>query len=480
MSAVARAVAPARLHCFPAAAVRRTAQAPLSGSSRRAAVPVFVPRVVTVCVASAGSSARRKRSSGGRDRDRCLPPSLEEFLAEQGGAGVLLGFAMVHAESGKRLGTVREVLTVAGGEVVFKASGESAAATDEEQLLNALAGFGDWGAGSTSSAESTLLRVEGTGCVGFTPPPVALLSAPAASPRRREYRWEFFFPLAPALVPAVDTRSRSLRVLPPIGLLDAGDAERLLDWLRSELEPYLKRPKSDPTGTRCVVTLRRVHPVTHAAFVRSLYMPPLTELRRLGRNDLIMAMERAGGCSTVAAQLRLLGVRKPVGYWDEPEILEQCVNVPPIACSQLALTRCMHAGSCASSSPASGRSATRTAMTHDRSTTTQPLARCAGSCRAPCDARASSLTAAARAKTRRKRRMKRVASCPRPPPCKKPDATTCTRRSPCLAASLKLLKCSSGGRGYRLATSPSKMGSHRLLLLLPNCAPLQPKPEHRA
>jgi hypothetical protein len=55
-------------------------------------------------------------------------------------------------------------------------------------------------------------------------------------------------------------------------------------------------------------------------------MPPLTELRRLGRTDLIMAMDRAGGCSTVAAQLRLLGVRKPVGYWDEPEILEQCVT----------------------------------------------------------------------------------------------------------------------------------------------------------
>ena len=67
--------------------------------------------------------------------------------------------------------------------------------------------------------------------------------------------------------------------------------------------------------------------------VRSLYMPPLTELRRLGRNDLIMAMDRAGGCSTVAAQLRLLGVRKPVGYWDEPEILEQCVVAPPAACT---------------------------------------------------------------------------------------------------------------------------------------------------
>ena len=71
-------------------------------------------------------------------------------------------------------------------------------------------------------------------------------------------------------------------------------------------------------------------------------MPPLTELRRLGRTDLIMAMERAGGFSTVAAQLRLLGVRKPVGYWDEPEILEQCVT--RAACpSALALTRSPHA-----------------------------------------------------------------------------------------------------------------------------------------
>ena len=256
MSAAACAAAPVRLH-RPPAAVRRTALALLRACSRRAAVPAFAFRAVPVSAVSAGSAARRKRSSGGRDRDRRFPPSLDEFLAEQGGAGVLLGFALVHDESGKRLGTVREVLTVAGGEVVFKASGESAAATDEEQLLNALAGFGDWGAAATSSAESTLLRVEGTGCVSSLLRPIALLSAPAAPPRRREYSWEFFFPLAPALVPAVDTRSRSLRVLPPIGLLDAGDAERLLEWLRSELEPYLKRPKSDPTGTRCVATLRR-------------------------------------------------------------------------------------------------------------------------------------------------------------------------------------------------------------------------------
>ena len=340
MSAAARAAAPARLHCLPPA-VRRAAPAPLRGCPRRAALPVFALRAVAASLASAGSSAHRKRSSGG-DRDRRSLPSLDEFLAEQGGAGVLLGFAMVHAESGTRLGTVREVLTVAGGEVVFKASGESAAATDEEQLLNALAGFGDWGAAATSSAESTLLRVEGTGCVPSTPPPLrcSLRSAPAAPPRRREYRWEFFFPLAPALVPAVDTRSRSLRVLPPIGLLDAGDAERLLDWLRTELEPYLKRPKSDPTGTRCVASCS-AHALCLLHFrVRSLYMPPLTELRRLGRNDIIMAMDRAGGCSTVAAQLRLLGMRKPVGYWDEPEILEQCVIRYPHAC---ACSNAMHA-----------------------------------------------------------------------------------------------------------------------------------------
>ena len=144
-------------------------------------------------------------------------------------------------------------------------------------------------------------------------------------------------------MPAVDTRSRSLRVLPPLGLLDAGDAERLLDWLRTELEPYLKRPTRDPTGTRCVDAAARRPRETcaDAAAARSLYMPPLTELRRLGRNDLIMAMSRAGGCSTVAAQLRLLGVRKPVGYWDEPEILEQCVTRhPPPTC---AFADAMHA-----------------------------------------------------------------------------------------------------------------------------------------
>jgi len=87
------------------------------------------------------------------------------------------------------------------------------------------------------------------------PPSFALTDL--STPRRREYAWEFVLPLAAALVPSVDAKRRLVRVLPPAGLLDAGDAERLLDWLRAELEPYLRRSKSDPTGTRCVARTAR-------------------------------------------------------------------------------------------------------------------------------------------------------------------------------------------------------------------------------
>ena len=154
MSSAARAAVPAVPHCLPP--LRLAAAA-----ARRLRAPV---RAVSLRVSALSSDAvRRKRSARAPPERRDGAPSLDAFLAEQGGSGALLGFAVVHDESDKRLGTVREVLTVAGGEVVFKASGDGGAATDEE-LLHALAGFGDWGTAAPSSAESTLLRVEGAGC----------------------------------------------------------------------------------------------------------------------------------------------------------------------------------------------------------------------------------------------------------------------------------------------------------------------------
>ena len=158
MSAAARAAVPAVPHCLPP-----RLRAPARRCSARACVRAVALRVFAL----SGDTPRRKRSvrEASAERQRRGTPSLDVFLAEQGGSGALLGFAVVHDESDKRLGTVREVLTVAGGEVVFKASGDGGAATDEE-LLSALAGFGDWADTSApSSAESTLLRVEGAGYV---------------------------------------------------------------------------------------------------------------------------------------------------------------------------------------------------------------------------------------------------------------------------------------------------------------------------
>jgi len=170
MSAAARAAVPAAQHCPPDAARRVAPAAPTRARLRRAPLRAVALRVVAGRSAlSSGGAARAPR--GAPERDRRAPPSLDAFLAQQGGAGALLGYAVVHSESGRHLGTVREVLTVAGGEVVFTASGDGAAAADgdEERLLSALAGLGDWAAPVASSAESTLLRVEGAGCVAPTP-----------------------------------------------------------------------------------------------------------------------------------------------------------------------------------------------------------------------------------------------------------------------------------------------------------------------
>jgi hypothetical protein len=50
-------------------------------------------------------------------------------------------------------------------------------------------------------------------------------------------------------------------------------------------------------------------------------MPKRTELLRKGRPDLIDHITRAGGFAAVGAQLRLRGARKPVGYWDDIDIV---------------------------------------------------------------------------------------------------------------------------------------------------------------
>lgn len=53
------------------------------------------------------------------------------------------------------------------------------------------------------------------------------------------------------------------------------------------------------------------------------YMPTRRALAAAGRGDLVRAVLAAGGFLAVAQQLGLRARRRPTGYWDSLESLEQ-------------------------------------------------------------------------------------------------------------------------------------------------------------
>jgi len=186
----------------------------------------------------------------------------------------LLGFALLDAATGEPLGYIDMVLGVANNEVVFSAEGT---ADLDDPLLRALSS-------GTEAAESLLLRVQGL-------------------PGQRAYAWHFHVPLVAALVPVVSPLARVAHAVLPAGLLAAGELPHLLAWLRDELRPHLLTPRQGRLGGRAE------------------RMPSATVLQAAGRDDLVAAVRQAGGFAAVAAQLRLRGARKPVGYWDDIEML---------------------------------------------------------------------------------------------------------------------------------------------------------------
>jgi hypothetical protein len=450
------AAAPQRqTKCHAAAAAAAAA-----ASRRRCAVPQLPPRcthpAALAALSAAATRARRGAACGPRDAasassaaeslSESLPlaatplTSLDAFLSAHGTAA-LLGYAVVQDADGVLVGHVAEVLAVSGGEVVMGVKGASGDAdADDDALADMLAGLSpltqdDDEADETAAAESLLLRVEGTGCVHMRksvkrarkvrlPTPRVLTPLVA---RRRAYEWECFVPLASALVPGVEVAARRLRIAPPGGLIESGELPHLLAWLRQQLTPYLTRAKSGALGARCVaaalprvcVQARALTPLPPAR--RPLRLPARRELLRVGRADLVATIARAGGFAAVAAQLRLRGVRKPPGYWDDPDILEMCVathaRTAPTphhtsphayrarkhACgAERSMSTHALAGSCASLCRATGASTERMRATRRarRTTITTFRARCAGTRRAACATRTAWTTAPAVAATR--------------------------------------------------------------------------------
>jgi hypothetical protein len=60
-----------------------------------------------------------------------------------------------------------------------------------------------------------------------------------------------------------------------------------------------------------------------AAEVAGKVMPTRKELREAGRGDLVRAVEAAGGFLAVAQMLGLRSRRRPVGYWENLDNLDE-------------------------------------------------------------------------------------------------------------------------------------------------------------
>jgi len=190
---------------------------------------------------------------------------LHTFLLTHS-VGELLGWEVVLLRDGSTVGRVSEVASASNGEFVFDVSGSGGGASLD--FLTAL--------DAPDAPENVLLRVQ------------------AAS---ADYEWSFYLPLAPALVPSLELASRRLLCAPPEGLLEQAEQAALLAWLG---EQFVQMPSHRPLSPA---------------------MPTRAELEAAGRADLVSAVLRAGGWSSVSAGLALKGSRKPSGYWDDVELL---------------------------------------------------------------------------------------------------------------------------------------------------------------
>ena len=95
---------------------------------------------------------------------------------------------------------------------------------------------------------------------------------------------------------------------------------------------YAQLPRSEPWASLGGGMSARTshHPVPTQALAaaaaaegRPRYMPTRKALEAGGRGDLVRGVLAAGGFLAVAHQLGLRARRKPQGYWDAPENLEQ-------------------------------------------------------------------------------------------------------------------------------------------------------------
>ncbi|DBA87208.1 TPA: hypothetical protein ACH3X1_004281 [Trebouxia sp. C0004] len=132
---------------------------------------------------------------------------------------------------------------------------------------------------------------------------IQLQTAATADSQRCE---QHLIPWVSTIVQNIHSRSCTIIIAPPAGLLELGRQQVLLDQLRPELLPY-----GEPA------------PDSMAARLGQHYMPTKRQLADAGREDLIKRVISAGGFIRVAHLLGLRAKRKPEGYWDEPENMDR-------------------------------------------------------------------------------------------------------------------------------------------------------------
>ncbi len=119
--------------------------------------------------------------------------------------------------------------------------------------------------------------------------PTVLTSAHQASEQH-------LIPWVPAIIHSIYTKSQTIVIAPPPGLLELGRQQALLDSLRPEIVPYGKPPAG-----------------SMAERLGQRYMPTKSQLAAAGRQDLVKLITSAGGFIHVAHLLGLRAKRKPEG-----------------------------------------------------------------------------------------------------------------------------------------------------------------------
>ena len=136
--------------------------------------------------------------------------------------------------------------------------------------------------------------------------------SPASSYHTHHHTIQHLIPLVPSIVPSVDPVSLTLTLSPPPGLLDLGRRQAAL---------------------RRIDRLLRASGIVSSVYIESEggaareelrpKMPTRRELEEMGRQDVVKLILECGGFLEVAACLGWRGRRKPVGYWEDEEVLDR-------------------------------------------------------------------------------------------------------------------------------------------------------------